>query len=421
MDNKLSFGFLLLKLPKPNHSWWGMGAIAFVLAILVLMITTSPPRLCYDEVYHFEQTRLISRFGLKAGLNSQENLSSAGPLFSAIQLLGAPITHLRPPAVRYINWCCLILVVVITAIQLRRYQSAAPMFASGLILAVPFLWPAAGLALTELPALMAFALFLLLFQQGLDISDHSWRFGLIIGGAAGAALGVAILGRQTYLVVVPCLALLAFLHRRHWVLILSSIITGLAACSWLFWIWRGLIPPGQVNVNQGLQWNHALLGVTYMGMATLFVAPRFLQPTSRLEVVLGLGMACLLVVFVFEETEPPARSLLIRIFGEAESRWAGFAIRALMIWVGSQWLIAIVKIGWASKDDPGRLFLVILLLGFALAPAKISCQFSSRYVVGGLGVLSLLCAQREQVNIFSIVRLLLGASVGAATLKTYYQ
>lgn len=405
---------------KTNHPRLGLLVLAIVLGALALMIASSPVRLCSDEVFHLKATHLIDQLGLKAGLNSPENPSSPGPLFSAIQLLAAPLTHLQPPAVRYINWFCLVVVISITAFQLHRNQAASPLFAAGLLLAVPLLWTPAGLALTELPALVAFALFLLLFQQGLEKPETSLRYGLLLGSAAGVALGVAILGRQTYLVVLPCLALVAFLHRRHWVLILSCIVTCLLACGWLFWIWHGLIPPGQVNVDTGLRYDHAVMGITYMGMAALFISPRFLRPTSRMEAVLGFGMACLLVVLVFVKTEPPARTLLISIFGEAGSKWAGLVIRALMGWIGTQWLIATVKTGWATRTVPWRLFLVLILIVFACSPAKISIQFSSRYVVGGLGALCLLCAQREQATIFSIARLLLGASIGAAILRTYY-
>ena len=138
---------------KANHPRWGVVVPAFLLGALALMIVTSPRHFRYDEVYHLRATRLIGRLGWKEGLNSPQNTSSAGPMYSAIHLLASPLTHLRPPAVRYINWFFLVVVVAVTAAQLRRCKAASPLFAAGLLLSVPFLWPSAGLALTELPAL----------------------------------------------------------------------------------------------------------------------------------------------------------------------------------------------------------------------------------------------------------------------------
>ena len=143
------------------------------LAALALLIVTSPHGLRYDEKFHLVAARLADQIGLLEALQSPDNRSAAGPLFLALQLLAAPFTHLQVPAARLVNWVLLLVTIGLTYLQLRDSRAREPMLGATLLLAVPFMWPITGLAITELPALAAFALFLLLFQRSLDAPEES--------------------------------------------------------------------------------------------------------------------------------------------------------------------------------------------------------------------------------------------------------
>src|SRR5262249_4013567 len=134
--------------------------------------------------------------------------------------------------------------VVLLLASYKRTEPIGTRILSGFtLLAVPFIWPAVGMALTEIPALLLFTCFVLLFLKLID-SDPGLSpriFGLAFG--AGLCLGVAILGRQTYLVIFPVLFTMIFWLREKWPAVLICILTALAACGWLFAMWHGLAPP----------------------------------------------------------------------------------------------------------------------------------------------------------------------------------
>ena len=106
------------------------------------------------------------------------------------------------------------------------------------------------MALTELPALLFFTCFVLLFLRVInsDVVLSRETFGLAF--LAGLCLGAAILGRQIYLIIVPALVVLIFWLREKWSPILICIITSLAVCSWLFVLWHGLAPPHYYRITE---------------------------------------------------------------------------------------------------------------------------------------------------------------------------
>ena len=85
------------------------------LLVMSAMIVTSPSQLRYDEQNHIGLTRLVATNGWRDALLSPKNSSAAGPLYPAIHLMLSPITHLQPPAIRWVNFCCFLGVVLLLA------------------------------------------------------------------------------------------------------------------------------------------------------------------------------------------------------------------------------------------------------------------------------------------------------------------
>ena len=140
-----------------------------------------PSQLRYDEHNHIGLTQLVATNRWRDALLSPENRSAAGPLYPAIHLMLSPITHLQSPSIRWVNFCCFLGVVLLLA-RCKPVEPVAPRLLSGFtLLAVPFLWPAVGMALTELPALLFFTCFVLLFLRLIDSPQYPCG-----GNAAGA-------------------------------------------------------------------------------------------------------------------------------------------------------------------------------------------------------------------------------------------
>jgi hypothetical protein len=404
-----------------SQNWVALITATACLALLVTMIATSPSRLCYDEVvYQLEQVQSVKKVGWRATLSAPNEIS-VGPLYAAVQLSLAPLTGLEAPAIRWINLVCFGAVLLIIA---REDQAPLPKAAlsSATLLAVPFLWPAVGMALTEIPALLFFAIFIFFFLKligsGVSLSVETFAWSI----AAGLCLGVAILGRQTYLVAVPVVLAMTFWLPGKWPVLSICPVTALATCGWLFLSWGGLAPPAWYHGHSPSPFSltNGMLSLSYASAATLFLNPQWMRPRSRAAwigcCILGIAFA----VFGRDYANPPARSLLIRALGDRTGLLVGFVIGCALAIFGAIWAWNTFATAWQARQNPRRVFLLLTLVALVLTPMKITHQFSSRYVVGLLGVLFLVVGAPRELRGSWAARMLAGSAVGAAILWTYF-
>ena len=392
------------------------------LLAMVAMIVTSPSQLRYDEHNHIGFTQTVATNGWRDALLSPENHSAAGPLYPAIHLMLSPITHLEPPAIRWVNFCCFLGVVLLLA-RCKPVEPVAPRLLSGFtLLAVPFLWPAVGMALTELPALLFFTCFVLLFLRVInsDVVLSRGTFGLAF--LAGLCLGAAILGRQTYLIVVPSLVVLMFWLREKWWSVLICIITSLAVCSWLFVLWHGLAPPHYYRITESSgSFANLLLSLSYAAVATLFLNPAWLCRQRVTVWIISTLCGFALSYFARNYEDPPAKSLLVHTFGNQFGLWIGFVVGCALAAIGVVWAWTTFKTFWRERRDPGQVFLLLSLGALVLTPMKMTAQFSSRYIVGCLGVLFLVVDAPLKSSRYWAARMFVGSVLGMAILWTYFQ
>lgn len=385
---------------------------------LAALIALSPRILIYDEGYHLGVVNLIQTQGFYSAMVSPLNQSAAGPLYSFLHLAFASVTNLAAPFVRWINFLALLSVSILiskTSWPIKHKNISFPE-ASLCFLGVPFVWPCVGMALTEIPALVFFTIALALISC--MISSDCIKRQLELGIAIGLALGIAILGRQTYLVILPCLVVWAVFYKKYWLPVAFIIVISLISSGWIFIIWKGLVPPSQRSLDSGLRIDHAILAATYIGVAGLILAPSVLRELTVLKSLLfgilvgGIGS------WYLGDQILPAKSLLESLFGAEWSIFIGAAALTLMIGVAAVWLLAISKVSLAG----GNRFVVLnllFLMAFVAAPAKISHLFSSRYVVSALIPLIILTGFEKSK--FSITMKITGILLGAATLGTYYK
>ena len=391
------------------------------LALLAIMIGTSPSELVHDEPYHIDLAKSVLASGWCAALTSPKNQSAAGPLYPAIHIAASPLTGFQAPAIRWVNFICLTLVIVTLAKTNQREPPCPDWVPAISILSVPYLWPTAGMALTELPALAAFTFFIFALLQVLRLPDDKasvWAFGW--AGVAGLAFGLSILGRQTYLAVMPAVTALFLAAPKKWMLWLVCLAVAAGTCGWLFILWRGLVPPSQHHVDSGIRPDFGVLSVSYVAAATLFLNPRWLK-IRNVKVVLGsvlLGVG--LALLTRDYASPPAKSLLLEIFGDRRGLLVGFCIGVLLTTVAVVWVWNTLLIAWGERRDPVRMFLFLTLFALVAAPMKVSHLFSSRYAVGLLGVLTLVVGVPKTSGYSLALRIALGSLAGAASLWTYF-
>jgi hypothetical protein len=387
--------------------------------VLAISIATSPPHYCYDEVYHLGLTSSVLTQGWKSALLSPENASAAGPLYPALHLALSPVTRLRAPEVRWVNFVCLLLVVLMISTAIPAKNTWERIAQASSLLAVPFLWPACGLALTELPALVVFTGFVLLFQIALRSETISTK-SVSYSALSGLLLGAAILGRQTYLVAIPAVLLVIFFDTKRTVVVSVCVVVAVLSSGWLFWFFGGLVPPSLRQVESGISVTNGIKSLSYVAAATLFINPRWLLPSKRKVIVVCAVIGGIMSWLMRHAELAPAKTLAIRMLGDRFGPLLSLTVGAIMIALGLVWAWQSLRLAWERRDNVEQVFLFMLLFFLVAVPMKVSHLFSSRYVVGLLGVLIVLMLPLNQRRAFWTLRMVLGVVIGAATLKIYY-
>jgi hypothetical protein len=405
---------------KTNSPLWSLVPLT-LLGVLAGLILFSPHELRYDEEFHIATASRVQSLGWRGALLSPDNSSAAGPLYSAVQVMFKDVTRLKAPAIRWINFVFLLATIAVIALMLRRQSSGGVSWIQACsVMAAPFLWPTAGLALTELPALFFFTAFVAAITSPSAFSASAGR-ALVQGAFAGALLAVSILGRQTYLIALGPALLIAIAYRKWRVPIGTCIVVALAGCIWLFFLWGGLVPPTLQRVDQGLRPDYGLYSLSYLGVASLFLGPSWLVPETKRRWITAIVAGIALASFTAFSVDPPARTLLVRSLGDSGARGAGIFIRSLMCVLAMLWLIRVAEEAWKARREPQRLLVILLLLALAVAPIKVSHLFSSRYVVGALAVQLLTQAHAVERNARALaLQTCAGGLIGAMLLWTYY-
>jgi hypothetical protein len=250
---------------------------------------------------------------------------------------------------------------------------------------------------------------------------------LLIALAAGILLGAATLGRQTYLVTVVGLPMLASRRIFTWVTPIVVFAFPAAAACFLYYIWGGLVPPNLAHVNARPQIWHGELAFAYIGMATFFIAPRWLVHSecsrswvARLPLWL-FGIAVLAGAFAPIPELLPGKSLMQRVLPPSILPLYMHGVSAMLLGVASLWMARFALHVWQFRHQRTALFISVIFLAVAITPIAITHQFSSRYVVGVISLLVFVVHRAlSPESLMFPIRLAVGAVLGAAILTTYY-
>src|SRR5262249_38237677 len=97
----------------------------------------------------------------------------------------------------------------------------------------------------------------------------------------GVLLGTAVLGRQNYLLVLPCLLTLLIWDARIWArnLFLISVLCAAttAVVAPVFLIWGGLVPPKFASFDEGISVWNGVLTMGYAGLIGFLIAPDIIR------------------------------------------------------------------------------------------------------------------------------------------------
>jgi hypothetical protein len=391
------------------------------LLLLVAIGAVSGRGYTYDEgPYLLDTVALLDEHGLTRSFLLAYPYP-AGTLFGLMHWLLRPITQLDPVVVRLVNPALFLLMVAMVGDLLRRGHVPGPPAAAWLMLAVPFTWVLAGMALTELVG-MAFATasFWAFVRGTADAGERrTWvRVARALG--AGGLLGVAFFSRPPLVLIAAPLGLLALAKRHLWleyVSFLSAVCVVIGPVIAL-WGWR-LVPPSVDFFSaEAFSFPHALLALGYASLAVVFVCVDWFR-RSWVMTAGGFVAGIALNLLVTQLQTTPMAGVVRRVMPAGLEPAYAVAAGSVLAGLALAFVGAAAAAVWRYRRDAAWGAACLSLVLMVAMVGKITHQFSSRYVGVSVTFLVLALARDIRWSAGQLVLSAIGAALGAAILCSY--
>jgi hypothetical protein len=274
-----------------------------------------------------------------------------------------------------------------------------------------------GTALTEVPALLFFCASLALLFPALDLAGRGRPSAYAAAVAAGLCLGIAVLGRQQFLVAAITAAVLV--RRRTWGVGLIYALLGVAVPLPVFLVWGGLVPPRTQAIEAGLSAEYALFAFSYAGVAyCLYDVSWILRRWRGFAAAVALGALANVAAGAFQHY--PFHVTAARALSPRWLELYGLATTGAMLGFGAGFLALLASFAWQYRGDPAGLFACAAAAGLLAGSAR-GHMFAGRYIATSLPLLVVLAAGRVPDTYGKAARLAVGCAGGVVALLAYFK
>ncbi|RAJ79943.1 dolichyl-phosphate-mannose-protein mannosyltransferase [Chitinophaga dinghuensis] len=402
----------------------GIGGYAFLL--LITLLHHQPP--LFDEPLFVRNLFLMEQEGLSSRFLLEMNDQAPGPLYQMIHYPLYFLTRWQMPGLRLVNMTLLAgITFMLIRIIVQHYKiNARTAFLYALnIMAVPMIWQVSGMALTEIPPIFFSLLAIYWLLLGIN-PVQSVTKSILYSLLAGAAMGLAVLGRSPFIVMIPASGVLLLYHwrdSRRWMLVILFAVTALAICAPVIYIWKGLMPPKQALVAAGgfSLW-HGILAFAYGAMMTIIIAPSWFIYNRR--ILLGLLVTyvvlAVLNIFVLHYSYAPLSEALEKVLPAALMRIYPFVISPVLATIALYYVASSLYQAWKRREEETYLFLLASCLLILATSCGVTHLFSSRYVAQAAGLAVLLLVPYDRISYWKLARFAVGMLIGLLSLETYF-
>jgi hypothetical protein len=390
--------------------------------------------LVFDERLFPPNVELMEKYGFGKRFLVEMKDQAPGPLYQFVHLPLKGITHLKAQNLRIVNLIIFYMVIGMLwviynkSFGRNRYDS---FYLAMHLVAVTTVWQIAGLVLTEMPAIffltLSFYIGTIILQYA-GQGDNTKIFWLsILMGITG---GLAVLGRTPYLVMLAAFFAILFFQKYFRkdpfsvpVAFAPYAIVVLAMIVPIFIIWGGLAPPLQPLVDGAIKLRQAFLAFAYAGVLGLLINYKwFLFNRSIFYILIATFVIFLILNFIGSGFEyAPMSATFQKVFGKSETLLMIYTkiISSLLASAGAYFLICCYYRGLQNLDNKMYLFAMLAALAILASTAKISHQFSSRYVAQAAPFLVLMFANIDQEDKWKWARFIVAMVMGILSLNTY--
>ena len=383
----------------------------------------------YDEDEYLSNVALLHQYGW--GKNYLEHLiGSAGPLFSVVHFIFEPLTHLNAPHIRFVNTGFLAGTTYFTYLTLGLLNFQHRLYAL-FMMAIPMTYVIGGLALTEMPAIFFFsaAVYLVIKSTGLPAGIKQ-SFLLL---AAGACMGLAILGRQPFLLTLaafPVLFIAPAPGKKNTAGLFLFLLSSLALPGYVFMVWHGLVPTIESQLyidiaNAGTKYrpDFFLLCVFYFAISLWLISPAFLRfPGGPQHAFKWIAGGCIIAAVNFATgwiELLPVRPFLVKILSPGQARILSLLFGSTAVVLSLYFLCCIYNNLQQQRFSKEFLFFSAACLLIAAACVKITWGFSSRYAAQAVPLLVLMGSYTYRRSKYNMAGVLLGVIIGVICIFSY--
>jgi hypothetical protein len=377
-----------------------------------VVILNGPQALWNDESWYIASVPELHRLGLSRTF-LREMPGPAGPLYAVFHALLEPLTGLRPPGIRLATAGLSVLTFAAVGAALRARGVSHPFLKGAAMVAAPMLAMPIGTAMTEMPAEFFFCVSLALLLPAVDHARRGSPAAYPLAALAGLSCGLAITGRQQFLMA--AFASVALWRRSTWRVGLIYGLLAAAVPAPVFLAWGGLVTPSYLDVETGISVPHGLFALSFAGVVYCIYDVGWLlrRPALAAAVVAATTAANLLTGWL---TQYPFHMIAMRLLGPTALHYYARVAPGLMLGFGLLFLVHLARVAYEGRDDPAALFLCLATLLLIGASAKITTPFIGRYIVTALPILLILAAERAPDTYGKAARLALGCVGGVVSL-----
>jgi hypothetical protein len=405
---------------SPKNSIILIGALIFT--IILLLILNSPEKLLYDEPYFIKNLNLLLDNGLtKSNLFFYES-QAPGPLFQLVyyfifKYFGIKFTIVK---LRVFNFIFFNLGIFYFLKTFKSPCSKTFWTTYFSVFSIPFIYPVFGLGLTECTSMFFISLALYSLMSQKNIITNSLVYVI--------SLALAMLGRQTFIVIIPaiflCLYLSKFTFSKK---ILFSLLTifSLVPILYVINIWGGLVPPEQSVVSGkslfSISLQNGLLGIGYSAMTFFILNPILSIEYINKKVVFLSGIIAVITELILKVEYLPVGTFFSKF--DNLPTFFSYLFPFLILKLAVIYIYIIIKTIYRHfiNQEVKRMTFLILASFMIFTSFKIVHQFSSRYVAQ----YAFLSLNQEQIDdnkniIVKVFLLVLGSILGLYSLYSYY-
>lgn len=376
----------------PKHRQFLVPLLALLLPPILIFFSSD--RLLWDETYHMGLLQKLFQQGLSLTFLKEMNVAM-GPLYAIILYLPCLLKGAVLPIkfFRIITWVFYIgTLFFVSRICLEKSQKRENNIL--LFMALPVFSLMSVFAMSDVPVLFVFCLSLFFAQKAGQNISNFWKSHFYIF-ISGLMFGFCVVGRQTYLFSLPGFFWLALKSKEYRQLSLTFILAAAPLPLFLFSIWGGMTPPVIAALDaqkSRFSSTHFFLSISQCALIYYFFFPKQLLkkwPYALLTITLFVFLTPWIDRYLVLELSErlPLRFFFQKLLGQWHplvARYAMVSTFALgFFWLG-QMLVRFIKSQHLSEQA-----LLAGGLSLAMHPLLVAHNYSSRYILGGVLILSI--------------------------------